>query len=98
MVFFRLSIVSNLLTFSSNWPPVVGATVNEMTGNGGNSLADEQLPAVDAEVDARWPHRQVGRAPALAASCEWPPLAVVPVDLAAAAGSAWVWSPDPVFL
>lgn len=70
MVFFKLSIVSSLLTFSSNWPPVVGATVSEMTGKGGNNSDDDdddddELPGT---ADERWPQRQVGPAPALTAA------------------------------
>ena len=72
MVFFRLSIVSSLLTFSSNWPPVVGATVSVMTGSGGSSAApvddDDDDDADDDDDEERWPHRQVGAAPALTAS------------------------------
>ena len=57
MVFFKLSIVSSLLTLSSNWPPVVGATVSEMMGSG--SIGP--FPEVDDEDD-RCPQRQVGPA------------------------------------
>lgn len=63
IVFFKLSMVSSLLTLSSNWPPVVGATVREMTGRGGNSADDDDEPA----ADERWPQRQVA-APALTAA------------------------------
>ena len=53
MVFFKLSIVSSLLTLSSNWPPVVGATVKEMTGKG--SIIDDDD---EDEEDERCQQRQ----------------------------------------
>lgn len=52
MVFFKLSIVSSLLTLSSNWPPVVGATVKQMTGKGSIDIDD------DEDEDERCPQRQ----------------------------------------
>lgn len=64
MVFFKLSILSSLLTLSSNWPPVVGATVREMMAGGGAGAAVDGCCSDDADV-GRWPQRQVGEAAAL---------------------------------
>ena len=61
MVFLSESILSDLLTLISNWPPVVGATVTLMCGSPEEEEEEEAPPT-------RWPHKQVGVPPALTAS------------------------------